>query len=70
VINFYIRIFFFQKSGKCRNVPPGTVVDKDVVTPDLYDYFLCSHMGIQVSWIDFKKKIYIYPIQLYQFSIL
>lgn len=38
-----------DQSGRAQNVPPGTVVDKGVVTPDMFDYFLCSHMGIQVS---------------------
>ena len=34
--------------GKSENVPPGTVVDTVIVTPKLFDFFLCSHAGIQV----------------------
>ncbi|KAH9389953.1 Protein argonaute-2 [Tyrophagus putrescentiae] len=33
--------------GKSCNVPPGTVVDHDVVHPRNFDFFLCSHAGIQ-----------------------
>ena len=28
-------------------MPPGTVVDTAIVTKKMYDYFLCSHAGIQ-----------------------
>lgn len=51
-------LFLYIKNGrnysgrgdkpKPNNIPPGTVVDKALVTPDLYDFFLCSHYGIQV----------------------
>ncbi|KAH6943446.1 hypothetical protein HPB50_021678 [Hyalomma asiaticum] len=33
--------------GKCRNVPPGTTVDSVVTHPVDFDFFLCSHFGIQ-----------------------
>ncbi|XP_067142812.1 protein argonaute-2-like [Centruroides vittatus] len=33
--------------GRPGNIPPGTTVDKDVVHPVFYDFFLCSHIGIQ-----------------------
>ena len=34
-------------TGKGQNVPAGTIVDKDVVDSDLFDFYLCSHAGIQ-----------------------
>ncbi|MFH4976680.1 hypothetical protein AB6A40_003389 [Gnathostoma spinigerum] len=27
------------------NVPPGTVVDETITSPDLFDFYLCSHFG-------------------------
>lgn len=36
-----------DQNGRAMNVPPGTVVDKDIVSRDMFDFFLCSHAGIQ-----------------------
>ena len=33
--------------GRAKNVAPGLVVDTDVVSKTHFDYFLCSHEGIQ-----------------------
>ena len=33
--------------GRSCNIPPGTVVDQKIVSPQDFDYFLCSHEGIQ-----------------------
>lgn len=33
--------------GKYVNIPPGTVVDTDIVYPIFGDFFLCSQLGIQ-----------------------
>lgn len=35
--------------GKSRNVPPGTTVDTGIVSPEGFDFYLCSHFGIQVT---------------------
>ncbi|CAG0885094.1 unnamed protein product [Darwinula stevensoni] len=34
-------------TGKMKNVPPGTVVDDIITHPTEFDYYLCSHEGIQ-----------------------
>ncbi|GAB6020037.1 argonaute 1 [Chamberlinius hualienensis] len=33
--------------GKSGNVPAGTTVDTDIVHPNDFDFYLCSHQGIQ-----------------------
>lgn len=38
---------FRDGSGKCGNIPPGTTVDRVVTHPVDFDFFLCSHFGIQ-----------------------
>lgn len=37
---------FFQAGGLPDNVPPGTVVDKQVCHPKNYDFYMCSHAGM------------------------
>ena len=34
--------------GKSNNIPAGTVVDTNICHPSQYDFYLCSHAGIQV----------------------
>ena len=36
-------------SGRGRNVPPGTTVDSGITHPYEFDFYLCSHYGIQVN---------------------
>ena len=39
-----------QKGKACQkqaNVPPGSLVDTKIVTPNMMDYFLVSHQGIR-----------------------
>jgi eukaryotic translation initiation factor 2C len=33
--------------GRCNNIPPGTVVDTQCVHPTHFDFYLCSHFGVQ-----------------------
>lgn len=35
----------FQDNGS-ENVPPGTVVDTEIVHPQNYDFYMCSHAGM------------------------
>ena len=37
-----------DETGKARNVPPGTTVDSGITHPYEFDFYLCSHFGIQV----------------------
>ena len=41
--------------GKNNNIMPGTVVDKDIVHPFQYQFFLASHAAIQVNFIKFSN---------------
>ncbi|CAF1086851.1 unnamed protein product [Didymodactylos carnosus] len=36
-----------DECGKSKNIPPGTCVDQSITTPDNFDFYLCSHFGIQ-----------------------
>lgn len=37
-----------DQTGKSGNIPPGTTVDVGITHPTEFDFFLCSHAGIQV----------------------
>ena len=45
LINMLLLLF---KVGKSGNVPAGTIVDTGITHPTDYDFYLCSHFGIQV----------------------
>lgn len=36
-----------DECGRGKNVPPGTVLDTAVTSPHRFDFYLCSHAGIQ-----------------------
>lgn len=36
-----------DEAGQNGNVPPGTLVDSNIITPNMFNFFLCSHMGIK-----------------------
>ncbi|XP_023211215.1 protein argonaute-2-like [Centruroides sculpturatus] len=36
-----------DRVGKAGNVPPGTIIDNGITHPTDFDFFLCSHYGIQ-----------------------
>lgn len=33
--------------GRNRNIPPGTVIDTECIHPTDFDFYLCSHVGVQ-----------------------
>ncbi|XP_053679147.1 protein argonaute-2 [Anopheles nili] len=33
--------------GRNNNVPPGTIVDREITTPDRYEFYLVSHAAVQ-----------------------
>ncbi|KRY60812.1 Protein argonaute-2, partial [Trichinella britovi] len=46
----HTRLFAVEKKdqvGKAFNIPPGTTVDVGITHPTEFDFFLCSHAGIQ-----------------------
>lgn len=46
----HMRLFCDDRNdmvGKSNNIPAGTVVDTSICHPSQYDFYLCSHAGIQ-----------------------
>ncbi|GMG98718.1 hypothetical protein Nepgr_000558 [Nepenthes gracilis] len=41
--NHHTKLF---QTGSPENVPPGTIVDTEIVHPRNYDFYLCSHAGL------------------------
>lgn len=46
----YNLIVHLLQVGKSGNVPAGTTVDSTITHPSEFDFYLCSHAGIQVSY--------------------
>ena len=42
-------LFSLYQCGQSGNVPPGTTVDVGITHPTEFDFYLCSHAGIQVG---------------------
>lgn len=40
--------FYSLQIGKSGNIPAGTTVDTNITHPFEFDFYLCSHAGIQV----------------------
>lgn len=43
----WVLSFFKDQVGKAFNIPPGTTVDVGITHPTEFDFYLCSHAGIQ-----------------------
>lgn len=42
-------LWAFLQVGKSGNIPAGTTVDTKITHPSEFDFYLCSHAGIQVK---------------------
>lgn len=43
-------LFWSLQVGKSGNIPAGTTVDTKITHPTEFDFYLCSHAGIQVGY--------------------
>jgi hypothetical protein len=45
----HVRLFTTNRNDadKYGNIPAGTVIDSHITKPDQYDFYLCSHAGLQ-----------------------
>ena len=41
--------YLFIQIGRSGNIPAGTTVDVGITHPNEFDFYLCSHAGVQVS---------------------
>lgn len=46
-----------EQSGKSGNIPAGTTVDVGITHPTEFDFYLCSHQGIQARPISIFHSI-------------
>ena len=46
-----------DRSGKSGNIPAGTTVDVGICHPTEFDFYLCSHAGIQVGYVILKTTM-------------
>lgn len=50
-------MFVSTQIGKSGNIPAGTTVDTNITHPFEFDFYLCSHAGIQVAGLCFGLSI-------------
>lgn len=48
---------FSCQVGRSGNIPAGTTVDTDITHPYEFDFYLCSHAGIQVNFLQLLHLI-------------
>lgn len=46
-----------EQSGKSGNIPAGTTVDVCITHPTEFDFYLCSHQGIQVIYLSVSQLL-------------
>lgn len=49
---------FIWQVGRSGNIPAGTTVDTDITHPYEFDFYLCSHAGIQVCVKTHTKVVF------------
>lgn len=52
--------------GRSGNIPAGTTVDVGITHPTEFDFYLCSHAGIQVSWSTLEVIYFIHVVNIYR----
>ena len=44
-----VSVYYIQV-GRSGNIPAGTTVDVGITHPNEFDFYLCSHAGVQVTY--------------------
>ncbi|MEQ2225660.1 Protein argonaute-3 [Ilyodon furcidens] len=63
----HTRLFCADRServGRSGNIPAGTTVDTDITHPYEFDFYLCSHAGIQVNFQLYTQPAAVLPSDL------
>ena len=43
-------MYVLLQVGRSGNIPAGTAVDMGITHPNEFDFYLCSHAGVQVCF--------------------
>jgi len=63
------RICLCVQQGKSGNIPAGTTVDVGITHPTEFDFYLCSHAGIQVYTFYFVCTVISCASTMHAFSL-
>ena len=56
---------FCVQQGKSGNIPAGTTVDVGITHPTEFDFYLCSHAGIQVSTFYWLSLLFVHRVPVF-----
>lgn len=45
----FVVVVYNEQVGRSGNIPAGTTVDMGITHPNEFDFYLCSHAGVQVQ---------------------